>query len=82
MRIYGKKNYDELQPLAIGGEKAADSIATLEKLFGVYPIVKDFKEERDRTKDNWDTMLRRKSNIYTGHPLSSWTRNLRRMRSG
>ncbi len=54
MRIYGKKNYDELQPLAIGGEKPADSIATLEKLFGVYPIVKDFKEERDRTKDNWD----------------------------
>lgn len=55
MRIYGKKNYDELQPLAIGGEKSADSIATLEKLFGVYSIVKDFKEERDRTKDNWDT---------------------------
>lgn len=41
--------------MAIGGEKPADSIATLEKLFGVYPIVKDFKEERDRTKDNWDT---------------------------
>lgn len=54
MRIYGKKNYNELQSLAIGGEKPADSVATLEKLFCVYPIVKDFKEERDMTKDNWN----------------------------
>lgn len=37
------------------GELEPCETVILEKLFGVYPIVKDFKEERDRTKDNWDT---------------------------
>ena len=51
MRIYGKNNYDEQQPLNIGREKPKDAILALEKLFDTYRTVKQFKEEKDKTEE-------------------------------
>lgn len=64
MRIYGKKNYDEQMPLANGGEKQGDAIIALEKLFGAYPIVKRFKEEMDRTEEEWSSYKSAVSHHY------------------
>lgn len=64
MRIYGKKNYDEQMPLANGGEKQGDAIIALEKLFGAYPIVKSFKEEMDRTEEEWSSYKAAASHHY------------------
>ena len=64
MRIYGKKNYDEQMPLANGGEKPGDAIIALEKLFGAYPIVKSFKEEMDRTDEEWSSYKSAASHHY------------------
>lgn len=51
MRIYGKNNYNEQQPLNIGRERPRDAVLALEKLFDTYRTVKQFKEEKDKTDE-------------------------------
>lgn len=50
VRVYGRENYDERHPLKYATDKEAEGIIALEKLFGIYSVIENYRTAYESIK--------------------------------